>query len=270
MKKIHLLIIDPQNDFCDMPMASLPVTGACQDMIRIASIIDRVGYKLSEIHVTLDSHRIIDIAHPAFWVNLNNKQPPPYTIISHNDIKNGMWTPCNPEFLNHSLNYTKQLESTGKYQLCVWPPHCLIGTWGHNVHFTLNAALQNWSNNYFTMVDYIMKGTNPFTEHYGALQAEVPVPYDSSTYLNDSLIYSLSSADTVGIVGEASSHCVKETVLQIVKYIGPDPKFHIITDCMSSVVAIPNGPDFPAITKIWLKDMEKLGLTLTDSGSFLK
>ena len=79
--KVHLLIIDPQNDFCDLPLAeqstdpltigdkrvpALPVTGADQDMKRLAAFIDRVGNKLSGIHVTLDSHYPIDIAHPTW------------------------------------------------------------------------------------------------------------------------------------------------------------------------------------------------------------
>ena len=81
--KVHLLVIDPQNDFCDIPVAeqpadtsaagskklapALPVTGADQDMKRLAAFIDRAGDKLFDIHVTLDSHNPIDIAHPTWW-----------------------------------------------------------------------------------------------------------------------------------------------------------------------------------------------------------
>jgi nicotinamidase/pyrazinamidase len=35
MKK--LLIIDPQNDFCDIPNAALPVAGAKSDLQRLAA-----------------------------------------------------------------------------------------------------------------------------------------------------------------------------------------------------------------------------------------
>ena len=42
--KIRLLIIDPQNDFCDGPSnGSLPVSGAYDDMTRLAGMIDGVG-----------------------------------------------------------------------------------------------------------------------------------------------------------------------------------------------------------------------------------
>ena len=58
---IQLLIIDPQNDFCD-PKGSLFVPGADGDMTRLATMIDRISPKLADIHVTLDSHHLVDIA----------------------------------------------------------------------------------------------------------------------------------------------------------------------------------------------------------------
>ncbi|MFC1622689.1 hypothetical protein ACFL1Y_01695 [Patescibacteria group bacterium] len=272
MKNVHLLIIDPQNDFCDIGGATLPVPGAEEDMKRVASLIDRIGSKLADIHVTMDSHRLIDIAHPAWWKNQNNDQPAPFTIISVDDIENGIWVPRNPNFLKRTLEYAKQLETNGKYQLCVWPPHCLIGTWGHNVHADLNEALQRWSGNEFAMVDYVTKGSNPWTEHYGAVQAEVPDPSDPSTALNTDFLTMLSEADMVVVAGEALSHCVKETVTQIADNIGDEhvKKFHILTDCSSPVPAVPApGPDFPAIAQAWLKEMEARGMTLTNSVDFL-
>ena len=67
-QRIHLVIIDPQNDFCDLPethrpMASdgsrltpsLPVPGAHADLLRVAGLIERGGAGLSAITVTLDA-----------------------------------------------------------------------------------------------------------------------------------------------------------------------------------------------------------------------
>lgn len=269
--KIHLLIIDPQNDFVDIKGAALPVPGANEDMKRLAVLVDRIGKKLEDIHVTMDSHRLVDIAHPTWWKDQDGNTPPPFTIISADDIRNGMWTPRNPGFRQRTLDYAGRLESNGKYQLCVWPPHCLIGTWGHNVHTDLNDALQRWSADEFAMVDYVTKGSNPYTEHYGAMMAEVPDPSDPSTALNTDFLAMLSEADVVVVAGEALSHCVKETVTQIADNIGDEhiKKFHILTDCTSSVPAVPNGPDFPAIAQSWLLEMEKRGMTLTTSVEFL-
>ncbi len=269
--KIHLVVIDPQNDFCDIDGAALPVAGADQDMQRLADLIDRIGPKLADIHITLDSHRLIDIAHPVWWMNQNGDQPTPFTIISADDISNGIWTPRNPAFRQRSLEYARQLEARGKYQICIWPPHCLIGTWGHNVHSDLNEALQRWSTKEFAMVDYVTKGSNPWTEHYGALIAEVPDPDDPTTGLNTAFLDILAQADIILIAGEALSHCVKETVTQIADNIGEEhiKKFYILTDCSSPVPAVPGGPDFPEIAQNWLKEMEKRGVTLTTSTEVL-
>ncbi len=284
---VHLLIIDPQNDFMGnndgtplsekssnglLRTATLPVAGAVSDMERLAKLIDRVGHKLDDIHVTLDSHRMIDIAHPGFWMDQKGKRPNPFTIISTGDIEAGIWTPRNPSLRPRALAYTKALEAQGgKYLLMVWPEHCLIGTWGHNVESTLNDALQNWSAKELAIVDYVTKGSNPYTEHYGALKAEVPDPTDPGTELNTSVLEMLAEADLIGVAGEASSHCVLTTVNQIAENIGAEhvKKFHLITDCMSPVAAVPGGPDFPAIAGDWLKEMERRGMTLTTSTEFL-
>src|ERR1700730_12590274 len=78
MLKADLVIIDPQNDFMDikhdgsgwvgaaMPdgtlfRSTLPVPGALDDMRRVAKLIERVGHRLNDIHVTLDSHRVVDV-----------------------------------------------------------------------------------------------------------------------------------------------------------------------------------------------------------------
>nr|WP_295770204.1 hypothetical protein [Rhodoferax sp.] len=44
-----LLIIDPQNDFCDIDGAALPVTGANQDMLRLTAFIQKHQAQLSAI-----------------------------------------------------------------------------------------------------------------------------------------------------------------------------------------------------------------------------
>ena len=61
--RIELLIIDPQNDFCD-PSGALYVPGADKDMDNVADFILAKKDKLDDIHATLDSHHFIDIAHP--------------------------------------------------------------------------------------------------------------------------------------------------------------------------------------------------------------
>lgn len=280
-RNIHLLIIDPQVDFMDSPSSALPVTGANKDMKRLAKMVNRVGPKLADIHVTLDSHRVIDVGHPGMWRNQDSKQPAPFTVISADDIKAGIWRPRNehakiPQLGGKTLGqymlwYAQALAKGGKYPLMVWPEHCLIGTPGHNVQEEVAEALRKWERDNFATVDYVTKGTNPFTEHYGALMAEVPMATDPSTGLNTVFLQVLAQADEIAVSGEALSHCVLETVNQIADNIGEEhiKKFSILTDCSSPVPQPPNGPDFPAIAKGWLKKMEGRGMTLTTSEEFL-
>lgn len=94
--QFQLLIIDPQNDFCDLPAdylpadplgagalaPALPVPGAHADMLRVADLIARGGDGLAGISVTLDSHHRIDIAHPAFWMTGEGAPVAPFTQIT--------------------------------------------------------------------------------------------------------------------------------------------------------------------------------------------
>ncbi len=274
--KVHLLVIDPQNDFMDQSGAALPVAGAMSDMKRLAAMVDRVGQKLQKIHVTLDSHHLVDIAHPAFWRDESGASPSPLTIISAAAIKDGTWTPRRPELRDYTIGYAKELEANGKFQIMVWPPHCLIGTWGHNVQPDLAAAMDRWSEARVRNIDFVTKGTNVLTEHYGALLAEVPIANDPSTQLNGRFLQMLQEADIIAVAGEASSHCVKATVEQVADNIGEEhiKKFYLLTDAMSPVPAVtaPDGSvivDFPAIADQFLKDMASRGMKLSSTVDFL-
>lgn len=268
--KIHLMCIDPQNDFMDLPNATLPVTGASADMDRLAAFIRKNGHRLEDIHVTMDSHQIVDIAHPSWWKDAKGKNPSPFTIITEDDIKAGIWTTRDPNALKRSTEYVEALGKTGKYMLCIWPPHCLIGSWGHSIQENLMKALLEWQKSEYALIDFVTKGSNPWTEHYGGLMAEVPDSNDPTTQLNTGLLNTLQEADVILIAGEASSHCVKETLNQIIDNIGADhvKKIKILTDCTSPVGAIPGGPDFPAIASAWMKDIEAKGVELTTSTTF--
>lgn len=269
--KVHMLIIDPQNDFMDT--GSLPVPGANADMDRLAGLIKRVGPKLDDIHVTLDSHRVIDVSHRGMWRDQDGNMPAPFTMIFAKDIENGVWTPRSPVYRKRLLDYCNTLEMTpGNYAHLIWPDHCLIGTPGAAVQANLFAALEDWERKQFANVNYVTKGTNVFTEHFGALMAEVPDPEDPSTQLNTELLEVMRKADIIGVAGEALSHCVLRTVNQIAQNIGDEHirKFHIITDCTQPVPQTPGTPDFPAIAKDWLVSMQSHGMTLVTADDFLR
>lgn len=162
---IHLLVIDPQNDFCvpaeGTHRGALVVPGGLDDMTRLAAMVTRLGPKLDDIHVTLDSHRIVDISHPIWWKDSQGNHPAPSPVISVQDVESGRWTTTRPGHYKRSLDYLKALASSGRYPHAIWPEHCLIGSWGHNVVPGLLAALQSWERLRYAQVDFVTKGSNP-------------------------------------------------------------------------------------------------------------
>jgi nicotinamidase-related amidase len=245
----HLLVVDPQNDFCDVPGAALPVAGADADMKRLAQFIRERGDSLDAITVTLDSHSPVDIAHPAWWQDASGKSPAPFTAITVADVEAGRWKARDPARQTSSLEYVRALERGKKYVLVIWPEHCLLGSWGHNIHPAVKAELDAWARRKLKPVAVVIKGLNPGTEHYSAARAEVPDPADPETQLNRKLVDAMGAADHVLVAGEALSHCVAATVRDIVEALPPDSarKVTLLTDAMSPVGGFEKlGADFLA------------------------
>ena len=271
----HLLLIDPQNDFCDLPAdwlprspvsgelirPALPVAGAHADLQRAAALVQRLGDRLDAITVTLDSHHRIDIAHPGFWRDTAGQAPGPFTPITASEVRAGSYAPRDPAQLARVLAYLDALEATGRYTLMVWPVHCQMGSWGHGVHAGLQAALDAWADTQGRSVAVVTKGENPWTEHYSALQAEVPDAADERTALNQALLAELDRFDRVLIAGEAGSHCVRATVEHLAAYLPSQqcPKLVLLTDCISPVAG------FEAQQAEFLAAMQARGLRLATS-----
>jgi nicotinamidase/pyrazinamidase len=277
MKRLHLLVIDPQNDFCDLPVSylpenpatrtahapALPVSGAHQDMLRLAGLINRGRKGISAITVTLDSHHRYDVAHPTYWVANDGGPVQPFTQIAAADVRGGKFSPRDPAVRERTLAYLDELEANGRYQLMVWPVHCEIGSWGHNVHEDVREAYNHWEDQKLGVVEKVTKGSNPWTEHYSAVMAEVPDPQDPDTQLNRRLIDSLSGADLIFIAGEASSHCVKATTEHIADHIDP-ARLVLITDCMSAVTG------FDDQYKDFIQRIQQRGARVAQSGDVLQ
>ncbi len=234
MKKTYLLIIDPQRDFCDKTGA-LSVAGADEDMARLTAFLTVNQKAISEIRVTMDCHQSIHIAHPIFWVNDKGENPPFFTTITDEDVKNGVWKPFHPELVGWATTYTEGLKKNGRYQLMIWPPHCIFGTEGWTVVPSLMNALTGWEKGTINRIHWIQKGNNFLTEQYSAIVADVPDPADPTTALNKELIADLAEADEVLVAGEALSHCLGGTLWDIAENGGDMTKYTLLTDCTSSV-----------------------------------
>ena len=274
----QLLIIDPQNDFCDLPenwqprspvteqviAPSLPVAGAHADMQRLASWIASQGEKLGQITLTLDSHQSYDIAHPAFWQQRDGSAVTPFTQITAAQVRAGDFAPRNAAEQARTLQYLDQLEAQGSYTLMVWPLHCEIGSWGHDVHASVLTACRQWQDLQHRAVRHVFKGMNPWTEHYSAIRAEVPDAQDPETGLNTALLAQLRASHQFVIAGEASSHCVRATTEHIVDNWGSEDfsRIVLLTDCMSPVGG------FEAAHTAFLQRMQAIGVRCETSASF--
>lgn len=254
-QSIHLLVIDPQNDFCDIPEdilpadplseasqdrlhPQLPVPGAHQDMLRLAQFIERCARVLTDITVTLDSHQHVGIERPTFWVKRNGEPVAPFTKVLASDVRAGEYQPRNRDLLDRVLAYLDDLEAQGRYTHMVWPAHCEIGSWGHNVHAEVRRAYNIWERQTQSQVHKVLKGTNPLTEHYSAIRAEVVDPDDPATGVNSALLARLGHSDMLIIAGEAGSHCAKATTEHLLEYLpsARPERMVLLTDCMSPVM----------------------------------
>ena len=260
-----LLIIDPQNDFCD-PTGALYVPGAENDMERLGRFIATWRHRFSSIHVTMDSHHHWDISHPPFWVDAEGNHPEPFSQIGIEDLSSGRWRTAAPSWQEHAERYVATLHDSGRYQLTIWPPHCLLGSTGHAVYPWLFEELKQWESDVGRPVDFILKGTNVGTEHYSALRAEVPDPQDEGTSLNRALIERLTREDItrVFVAGEALSHCLASTLLDLVEEVDAEAfsRFVLLRDCTSSV------PGFEKLGDVFLGKMLHRGLRICNTDDF--
>ena len=236
-QKVALLVIDAQNDFCDIPNAALPVAGAVKDIERISSFIEKINP--SSIFASMDSHYPLDISHPKWWNDHKGDRVNPFTPISSDDIKNGKFVARIDPI--GSLKYVEALEKNGEFNHFIWTEHCLIGTEGHALHPIFFNTLNKWMDKNLRWVNFITKGTNPMTEHFGIFRANVPVPQDASTNVNQAIFQTLNSHDVIYLTGEARSHCVANSLKQLVE-IAPQlaSKLIILEDCMSDVPGLPS------------------------------
>ena len=273
--RVQLLVIDPQNDFCDLPEAwqgtdpasgarlvpSLAVHGAHADMQRLAKFIAAQGRALDAITVTLDSHQRHDIGHPGFWQTQDGGAVAPFTQITAAQLQAGAFRPRQKAALPRVRSYLRVLERQGRYTHMVWPVHCEIGSWGHAVHAEVQAACAAWQLQRQRAASTVFKGMNPWTENYSALQAEVPDPADPSTQLNTRLLAALGTADVLLVAGQASSHCVRATTEHLLEHLpgGRPERVVLLTDCMSPVAG------FEAQHQAFLAAAQAQGVQLADS-----
>ncbi|MCA9933905.1 MAG: hypothetical protein H6662_03565 [Ardenticatenaceae bacterium] len=263
-ENIHLVIIDMQIDFCHNG-GSLNVPGSVGDIQRLIEFIYRHADRITNITCSLDSHLPHQIFHPAWWADENGNHPAPFTLITYEDIKAGKWRPLvDPVW---STKYVKQLEEGAKKVLTIWPYHVMIGSVGNALDPELFSAILWHSLARKTQPTWLTKGTVPQTEHYSIIQPEIPVANHPLGGKNKPFLDTLSAADVILIAGEAESHCVLETVEDLVEDFGNKPqqlqKIYFLRDCTSPVIH--PDIDFHGIALKQFAGFEKQGVNFIDS-----
>lgn len=236
MTRTALFIIDPQFDFCD-PSGTLYVGGADADMERLGRFMLKNYNRFSDMQITLDSHHLIDIAHPASWVDNKGKHPGAFTTITEADVRAGIWRAFYPPHQERYLAYVTALAAGGRYPLTIWPPHCLIGTVGATIVKPVVDGMLAYENQY-RLAGKVSKGSNIYTEHYSAVKAEVEDPQDPFTKINKTLIDTLKKNDRIILAGEAYDYCLANTAIDIMEVFSDDDikKMVLFEDCASSVI----------------------------------
>ena len=257
----HLLLIDVQRDFC-FPEGTLYVggrsgVGAIEDTMRLARFIYTNLADMSEITCTLDTHLPFQIFSAPFWVDQSGAPLTPHRTISVDQIRAGEVRP-NPdsvtavgapdfEWLTRQvLYYAESLAKSGKYTLYLWPPHCLIGGDGHALVGVIQEARLFHAYVRGARNGVEIKGMHALSENYSVFSPEVLGTHDGNALAsrNNALINSLLHEDRVIIAGQASSHCVKSSIEDLLIAIEQTDKrlakrVYIIEDAMSAV-AVPD------------------------------
>jgi nicotinamidase-related amidase len=283
--KISLLLVDVQNTFCipdfELFVGGATGTGAVDDNLRLCQFIYRNLDVITEICPTMDTHQSMQIFHSIFLVNDKGEHPEPYTLITPEDIEQGVWR-FNPE-LSSSLDidetygqeylhhYTRTLKEGGKYDLTIWPYHAMLGGIGHALVSAVEEAIFFHSIARYSQPDFQVKGGNPFTENYSVLKPEVleNAAGEQIAEKNIGFITKLLKFDAVVIGGQAKSHCVAWTIDDLLSEIQISDKnlaekVYLLEDCSSPVV-IPGVVDYTEEANAAFERFAKEGMHIVRS-----
>lgn len=262
--RICLVAVDVQNTFCipgfELFVGGRSGTGAVDDNRRLCEFVYRNLDAISQIVPTLDTHHAMQIFHAIWLVDEEGRHPDAYTLVSAEDVERGRWRvdPAVPEALGldldyaerHLVHYTRALESSGKYELTIWPYHAMLGGIGHALVPAVEEAIFFHSIARHSQPLVRVKGDSPLTEHYSVLGPEVTEGPDGDPLgsQDEAFVELLLDFDAVVIAGQAKSHCVAWTIDDLLRspVVGERElatKTYLLEDCTSPVV-VPGAADY--------------------------
>lgn len=289
-KKVVVLGIDWQYDF-GFAGGSLFVSGrsgkgAMEDAGRVSEFILRNLRVISRLVFTLDTHKPYQIFYPSAHVMRDGSHPGAFGNITVDMYRSGDVS-ANPTMAaalhldpvtltRQFLHYCSELSKQGRYDLTLWPEHCMLGSHGHQL-----AGVIDWVryfHGYARGVDngLEIKGGNPLTENYSIFKPEVTTMFNGKpipgAQKNAALIKLLvEDADMVIICGQAMSHCVNWSVKDLVDEIVDEfkqpellKKIYLLRDGMSAVV-VPGVVDHTDAALAKLAEFQNRGVNVVDS-----
>jgi nicotinamidase-related amidase len=185
-----------------------------------------------------------------YWVDKNDEHVHP-GLFTQIDVENfnNPWVP-NPRIVNllgFDMSYSAFIKQTKKtiellmlsekQPVIIWPYHGINYELGRSVPFPLGELLFVHSIARDTTPYIISKGEENNIESYGAFAPDI---IEEEKY-NEPVLYDITDYDAIIIAGEASTHCVKYTLLQLIDFIlnnrsnGHVAKIYVAKDCMSPV-----------------------------------
>ncbi len=264
--------IDVQVAFA-LPQGSLFVPGAVLDTERALRFLYRHLERITTLVLSLDTHRAHQIFHPSFWRGAEGGMPAPFTVIRERDVRFGRWRAAQAIDEDAALDYVERLEASGKYVLTIWPFHALRGGLSSALVPQLMELSLFHATARQTPTIFVTKGEHPWTENFSVLSPEVQevagTPVGS---FDERLFETLMSHDRVYVFGQAKSHCVLSTLLDLRARIEKTDRalarrIYILRDAMSPVPPPPIDPlppelDFPAIAEAAFEELAAFGMNV--------
>ncbi|GEM_PF-2797534 len=274
----NLVIVDGQRCF-DERYKGLPVPGSKLTGERTGRHIVKNAKRYSTMHATFDTHPHNHWSFKKNWMNKDGSDivvPGPHRLVTIDDIENGdivhRWGNRTMLFGQDTMlvsEYAKMyVNKVG--QIDLWDDHGIPDEPEYALQPEIAAALRDRAALTGVDVNRVQKGYYPHSDQYGGLEAALPNPAFPETGMNNDFLTMAAKASVIVFAGLEGTHCVKDTFLQVVRFLPNKVRDFVILEDLVGVLpdyGFP-GTNFPQQWEEFKHDMVKLGVTITNSDVF--
>lgn len=240
MKKIALLIVNPNNDYIDPTNGSMYIKNSETVMMELAKWIHQNYSKITTIFCCLECHTIRHISFPGYWKRgqKGSVDPCPNMSITYQDFKNELITVNDSRKLQWVESYLRELSIRKKAHLLL-PYHCIDGSLGQ----AMTPILSNTFINRGINPQIIRYGQWPDSEMTGVFEFDYPVNFPGLDIPeNKGLMKVLLKYDKILIAGITKEGSIAESIASLIANYPKeiDDKLIFLKDAM--VTINPNNP----------------------------